>query len=216
MPTEKRIVGAVLVVLLGAAVVAPAYERALTSRSLRQAYFLGKDTSFRAEKVLKDYVQTLPLPQRGVHVERIELVTPFKEMVDRARRAPDGYNPVQAEADYRRQPPPLVVKVTLRLTPTFPAHTPYTIPAFQPIIFRDADFWQAFDIHVVQRGDIAPDARRGRPLYSCDFLSGCWLAGAVVTLEFDPERVASRPAHVYVFTPDGQQVKAKFDLARMR
>lgn len=211
-----KVVVTALIALLGGALGAQAYERRLTSRSLRQAYFLGKDTTFRSKKFLQDYVQLLPVPKQGVHVQRIELVTPFKEMVDRARRAPDGYNPVKAEADYRRLPPPFAVKVTLRLSPTYPAHTPYAIPTFRPISFRDPDFWQAFDIHLVQRGDIAPAAQRGRPLYTCNASGSCWLVGAEVTLEFDPDRVASQPAHIYVLTPDGQQVEAEFDLDRLR
>ena len=66
-----------LLVALGAG----GYERELNSRSLREAWFLGKDTTFRSQSFYKDYVKTFPLPKTGVHVARIEIITPFKEMV---------------------------------------------------------------------------------------------------------------------------------------
>ncbi|MFQ5664751.1 MAG: hypothetical protein ACE5HL_13090 [Terriglobia bacterium] len=213
---SRRKIGAVtLAALLGGALGAPAYERALNPRSLREAYFLGKDTTFRLTDFLKPYVQTFPAPRHGVHVERVELITPFKAMTDRTRRALDAYSPLKAEADYRRQPPPLAVKVTLRLTPTFPAHSPYGLPGFEPVYFREPDFWRAFDVHLVQRGDVEPQARRGYPLITCSDVV-CTLVGAVLTLEFDPAKVASRPARVLVFTPDGQEVEANFELGRLR
>lgn len=216
MRAAKKI-GGVAALLLGAALAAPAYERQLDPRSLRDAYFLGKDSTFRSEKFYQDYVRTYPLPKQGVHVERIEMVTPFKEMVERARRAPDGYNPVQAEADYRRQAPPLAVKVTLDLTPTFPAHTSYTIPVFLgPIAFRDPDFWKEFEFHLVQAGEVTPLAVRNEPFYSCPDLGTCWLAGTVVTLTYDTDQVASRPTRIQVVTPDGQRVEAEFDLSQLR
>jgi hypothetical protein len=193
-----------------------AYERQLNSRSLREAYFLGRDTGFRLDRFLKGYVHSLPVPAQGVHVGRIALATPFKEMVDRARRAPDGYNPLKAEESYKSHTPLLAVEVTLQLTPTYPAHSPNTLPAFGRITLPDPDFWQDFDIRLAQQGEVQPLARRGRPLYDCDALGGCTLTGAVVTVIFDPEKVASRPARVYVFTPDGQRVEARFDLGRLR
>lgn len=216
MPGSKRIAGTALAALLVAVPAGEAYERQLNARAIREAYFLGKDDSFRSERFLKDYVETFPVPKQGVHVARIELVTPFKYVVNRARKSPDGYSPLQAEEDYKSQPPRLTVKVRLSLTPTFPAHSLYTIPAYGPIIFRDPDFGRDFDIHLVQRGDIEPVARDARPIYSCGVDSGCLLVGAVLTAEFDPEQVASRPARVYVFAPDGQQVEAEFDLGRLR
>jgi len=217
MRTRTEAALAVLALLLSAGLAARAYERELDSRQLREAYFLGRDTTFRLEHFLKDYERLLPMPEKGVHVERIALATPFKEMVDRARRAPDGYNPLKAEEGYKHTPPALTVEVTFKLTPTYPAHTPYTLPAFGPIAFRDADFWQDFSFHLVQADEeILPLALRSRPLYNCDVYGGCWLTGAVVTVVFDPEKVASRPARIYVLTPDGQQVEAEFDLDRLR
>lgn len=207
----------VLGCLVCAGLAAHAYERELNSRQLREAYFLGRDTTFRLEKFLQDYERQLPMPDKGVHVERIALATPFKEMVDRARRAPDGYNPLKAEEGYKQTPPALTVDVTLKLTPGLPAHSPYRIPNFQPVLFRDPDFWQDFSFHLVQAEEkILPLLLRGRPLYLCSADGGCWLTGAVVTAVFDPQKVVSAPTRAIVLTPDGQQVETQFDLAHLR
>lgn len=205
------------VVLAATALAASAYERQLSSRSLREAFFLGKDTTFRSEEFFKDYAQTFPLPEEGVYVKSIEVATPFKAMVDRARQASDGYNPVQAEADYRRQTPPVSVKVTLQLTPSYPAHSPFSVPFHVgPIYLRSPDFWQEFKVRLEQGAEVTPLAVRGRPSYSCPREGPCWVTGAVVTLDYNPEQVASRPARIVVLTPDGQRVEAEFDLDRLR
>src|SRR3972149_6269548 len=210
---RRSMVAAALV--LGGVLGVQAYERELNPRSLREAWFLGKDTTFRSEQFYKDYSKTFPVPETGVHVERIEIVTPFKEMADRARRAPDGYNPVQAEADYKKEAPPLQVKVRLVLTPDFPGHTTYTRPIHVgPIYLRDPDFWRGFEFHLEQAGEVEPVVVRGEPFYSGGEYS--LLAGADVYLVYDPEKVASRPARVVVQTPAGQEVQAEFDLAKLR
>lgn len=205
-----------LAVLFIAAVSATAYERELTPRHVREAFFLGHDVEFRLQAFLKDYAVTFPVPERGPHVQRIELNTPFKEMVDRARRSPDGYNAVKAEDDYRQQPPLLTVEVTFLLTPTYPAHTPYGFPLIGPVSFRDPDFWQDVQIHLEQQGEVEPLLRTGRPLYSCNDTGGCWLTGAVITVSYDPEKIASRSARIVVLPPDGAPVEAEFDLGRLR
>lgn len=207
----------VAALLLAGALVVGAYERELNPRSLRDAYFLGKDTTFRSQGFYKDYVRTFPVPKTGVHVERIEIITPFREMADRARRAPDGYNPVQAEADYEKEAPPLQVKVRLELTASYPAHSPYDRPIhLGPIYLRGPDFWREFEFRLEQAGEVEPRTVRGDPFYSCSYWGGCSLAGADVYLAYDPEKVASRPARVVVMTPDGQRLEAEFDLAKLR
>jgi hypothetical protein len=195
---------------------AQAYDRELNSRQLREAYFLGKDTTFKLEDFLKGYIQELPVPEEGVHVQQVAVGTPFKQMVDRSRLASTGYSPMKAEDQYREEPPPLTVEVTLYLTPGYPAHSPYTIPTFDPVIFRDPDFWQGFSVHLEQRGEVPQAAYYGRPLYDYDAFGGCWLVGAVVTAAYDPEQVASQPTTVVITGPTGQQEEVEFDLSKLR
>ncbi len=213
---RTHIILGIMTALLVACTALLAYDRDLRPDQLREGFYLGKNDK-RYEEFARDYVKTFPLPKEGVHIERIEVRTPYKEMVDRARRAADGYSPVTAEADYKKEPPLLIVEVTLKLTATFPAHTPYDLPVtYGPVYFRDPNFWQDFDVHLVQHGDIMPKSRTGRALESCDTFGGCTLVGAVVTYVFDPDQVADRPATVVVLSPDGQRLEAEFELDRLK
>ncbi|MGH9862169.1 MAG: hypothetical protein ACRD35_01965 [Candidatus Acidiferrales bacterium] len=203
--------------------VASAYERQLTPRQIREAYFAGKDNSPRSAELFKDYARTFPVPEKGMHIERIALTTPFKAVADRARTQAD-YNPVQAEADYKQQGPPLSVEVTVWLTPNFPAHTPYSFPAHTPysfpvagpVLFRDPDFWKLLDVQVVQGGKVEPLSRTGQAVYDCPDSGPCWLRGAILTLTYDPDKIASRAVRVRVQPPEGPAVEAEFDLSRLR
>jgi len=210
----KRVLA--LAALLGVGLGAQAYARELGRSSIREAVFLGKNQT-RSAAFLRDYIHTLPVPEKGVHVEQIEISTPFKQVVLKSRSSQGGYNPVAAVDEVERQPPPVAVEVTLKLTPSFPAHTPYTSPvAFGAVEFRDPNFWREFQIEVAQQGKLEPRGVQGRPLYSCTVEGPCWLVGAVVTLEFDPAEVASRATRVVVATPDGQRVETEFDLGKLR
>lgn len=217
MLSRKKILRAVLAGLFVAPLLGQAYERELKPRSLRDAFFVGRDSSFRSADFFKDYSRTFPVPRQGVHVERIQISTPFEQAARRARLAPDGYNPLLAEKDYQAGPERVVVEVTLRLTPSYPAHTPFHVPVhLGPIYLRDPDFWREFGVQLQQRGQVEPLASRGEPFSSCLGDGSCWLAGAVVTLEYDPGQVASRPTRILVLAPDGQRVEAEFDLGRLR
>ena len=211
---------------LGAAPAA-AYDRALTPAAIREAVFLGYSTSDKPAAFLKQYVQTFPVPPAGMYVSEIEITTPYKRIVQRARTA-FGYSPLAAEADNRRQPQLITVTVTVWLTPTVPAHTPYTraFPGF--IALRDPNFYETIEVHLKQSGHVEQRARRGQPVYLCSSTAGlggglcrigcvgCALAGAEIELDFDPDQLASRPTRILVKTEDGREVEAEFDLAKLR
>ncbi len=216
MVARNRVAVLLLAASLAAALFPQAYERQLTPRQIREAYFLGKDNSPQADDLFKNYVRAFPVPEKGMHIERIALITPFKAVADRARSQWD-YNPVQAEADYQQKGPPLSLEVTLWLTPTSPAHTPYNAyVGVGPVLFRDPDFWKQLEVKLVQGGEVEPLSRRGQPIYSCPEVGLCWVQGAVVTLTYDPDKVASRPVRVRVRPPEGAAVEAEFDLSRLR
>ena len=167
---NKILISAVAVMLVGPG--APAYERQLNSYTIRDAVFLGKSSTDKPIHFLRDYVRTFPLPDSGLHVERIEITTPFKQIVDRTRRSLDAYNPIQAEEDYRIEPERIRVTVRVWLTVTEPAHSPYTLPAFGPIYLRHPEFHQGVEIQLWQAGWVVPRARRGNPIYFCRDLAG--------------------------------------------
>jgi hypothetical protein len=204
-----------------------AFERNLSSYRIREAVFLGMNAPDELTPFLQDYVKTFPVPETGLHIERIEISTPFKQIVDRTRHSPTSYSALQAEEDYRAQPERIRAKIRIWLTVTEPAHSPYTLPTFGPIYLRDPEFHNSIGVELWQAGEIEPLERQGAPIYFCQdgygvwvrspvAGPGCWLKGAEIELSYDPDQVASRPTHVVVFTPDGQELEAEFDLGRLQ
>ncbi len=200
-----RVVGLMLIAPLAT----PAYERPVTSHSIREAYFLGRGRDEKTAAFLAHYLRRLPLPKTGPHVAEIEIRTPYQQVVLRALQAPEGYSSLKAEQDYRLQPDRALVRVRINLTPT------YSPSAFasSPKGFRPADFWRDFSIRLIQgEQQFQPHKVTGRQLYS---FRGS-LVGADVELEFDASQVHSAPATVEVLTPHGQRVKVEFDLEKLR
>jgi len=187
----------VLVGLFTVAIGAP-YEHPVSSRSIREAYFLGQGADEKLGRFLAEYVKHPPAPKRGPHVTEIEIRTPYHQVVRRAQLASVGYSAQQAEQDYHRKPDVIVVQVLISLTPTY-----------QP---RSPDFWRDFSIRFFQEKGVSPKKVSGK----AGFDEGGGLAGAAVEFEFDPADVVSAPFRVEVLTPDSQRVEAEFDLGTLR
>jgi hypothetical protein len=86
------------------------------------------------------------------------------------------------------------------------------------VTLRSPNFWKDFRVRLVQdKKVIRPLAQRGEPAYSIASAgTSSVLIGADVELEYDPEDVQSAPVTVVVKTPEGQKIKATFDLAKLR
>ena len=81
--------------------------------------------------------------------------------------------------------------------------------------FRPDDFWRDFKVQLIQGKEIHTRTVHGTPIYD-DGASISGLIGAKVDLEYDAAKVKSDDATVEVVTPDGQDVKATFDLGTLR
>jgi hypothetical protein len=215
---NRRAFLAVVAAGLSAAMAAGAYEHPLRDYSIREAYFLGRRKDEKTAQFLAQYVKRLPLPKRGPHVAEIELRTPYQQVVLRARNAPDGYSSQQAAQEYRAQPGRVVLRVLIYLTPTYPAHSPLGPVQYDAVELRPEDFWRDFDVRLRQEEEIAPERVTGRPIYTMSDVGGLpGLAGAEVLLEYAAAALAAdAPATVQVLTPDGQRVRAEFDLSKLR
>jgi hypothetical protein len=193
-----------------------AYERELDSRTIRETYFLAEDGS-GLESFFADYRRTFP-GRQGVCVTRIEVTTPFKAMVKRASDALPGYDPIRAAEEYKRQPPPFAVEVTLEV-PNIEGPIPEGTEGYTDY---KPDFWQEFEISLEQEGEVRALARRGRPLYrtypprKTGERGTAALVGAVVRVIYHPDQVASQPTRIIVAGPGGVHTEAEFDLARLR
>ena len=185
-----------------------AYDRPLSSESIREAYFLGHTRDEKLAAFLAQYVQQLPAPKTGPHVAEIEIRTPYQQAVSRARVAPEGYSAQQAELDYRSRRELVLVRVRINVPA---AYSPST-GAGTGGDLRPSEFWRDFSIQLVQAEHaLEPTKVNGRSLY---FRRS--LIGAEVELEFDAGQVDSAPVWVEVLTPNGQHIKVGFDLEKLR
>lgn len=195
-----------------------AYEVPLGEGSVREAYFLGQRNDERTALFLDSYRQHLSTPKAGPYISRIELFTPYAQVVDLSRRRTVGYSAQQAAKDYAKQPYLILVRVQIEFTETYPYALALQPKPGTPIrhSFRPATFWKDFRIQLSQRGKtIEPQEAQGQ-LVSRATMRSSLVTGASVTLTFDADKIASELTLVEVFPPEGQGVGATFDLAKLR
>ncbi len=201
--------------VLGAVLSATAYERELTSWQVREAVFLGRGNDARTTAFLKDYVQAFPATGSGVYLSRVELATPYKQIVDRARRAASGsYSALQAQTDYELSPRRLLLDLTfLRAlaTPPQPSRAVRLLVSESPL-----DLLEGFTYGVAQgEREVPVFIQVIDGIYDCGPF-GCFLTGARVQLAAEVARVESVPLELEVATPDGRLIRSRFDLGRLR
>jgi len=175
-----------------------AYDHPLTDESVRDAYFLGQDSD-RAVSFLSQYVQSLPVPDRGPDVVEIELRTPYAQVVEASLEHLVGYSAQQAAADYKRRGDFIQVRVKVLFTPSYTG--------------RGEDFWRGVSVGLVQKKHMAATSVSGQPLYATDHDGDrAWVIGANVFVQFSVAGVDSDSVDVEVVPPEGATVHATFDL----
>lgn len=199
-----------------------AYDTDLSDTAVREAYFLGQRNDDKTRAFFEPYTRHLPLPKSGPYVSEIHLLTPLAQVVKISSRTTSGYSAQQAHLDYRDRGDSLLLEVHIQFTPTY-SQIDTARPADKSgdgkgIALRSEDFWQDFRYGLKQKDDwIEPRSMRGEPEYSStDSYGSAVLVGAWVYLDFDAGNVSSDDAEVHVFTPDDQDVKVSFDLAKLR
>ena len=215
----KNMYGHLAVTLLGLAtmiaVPLAAYERELTSLQVRDAVFLGRPNNARTASFLKDYLQTFPAARSGVYLSRVEVSTPYKQIVERARRAASGaYSALQAQSDYELSPRRLLLDLTfLRGLAALPQPG-----RAAPVLIGESplDLLEGFTYGVAQSGREVPAFIQVIDgIYNCGPW-GCFLTGVRVQLAAEVADVESLPLGLEVVALDGQVTRARFDLARLR
>jgi hypothetical protein len=184
----------------------------LEETQIRQAYFLGSDHSEKAARFLGQYVREYPQPTRGPWVYRIELRTPYEQVVRRAWERTVGYSAQQASKEYRARPDVVIVRVLISFMPPSGSTLPPSIRDGQPVE-QSEDLWRDFPVHVMQSRPIESRAVNARPLYS-RLRRG--VGGAEIVLEFSALQFSSEVARVEVSAPDGQKIAAEFDLDALK
>ena len=210
----RRIPVISVVAILVIVQVSRAYEHPLEAHSVSEAYSLGRRNDETMDKFLRQYFKRLPSPKTGPYISDIEILTPYVQVVWRAHDNPMTYTERQAEKDYSYPFDEFLVRVRINLTPTYPAYLSDSSHKGQ-YVRRPHDFWRDFNIRVLQGSELTPKDTTFTALYSSSEDAEYWIGGDV-TLKFDGSQLRSDPIRIDVLTPDGQIVKAEFDLDVLR
>jgi hypothetical protein len=189
-----------------------AYEYPLSSESIREAYFVGNRRSDKAADLIGQYVHTFPVPQSGPHIAEIQLLTPFVQIVQRARQVQD-YTSQDATQEFLDKTTVLRVLVKIYFTPSYNA---ILGSKDGTTLVRTDDFWQEFKIRLIQGSEVDADSVRGRPVYASSEKGMRRLTGAEVEADYVAARVRSQATNIQVLSRDGIIVTTTFDLSVLR
>lgn len=189
-----------LIVLLACiAFPACAYNLVLNTESIREAYFLGQRRDDVTGKFLAQYVQTFPMPHEGPHIARIQIRTPYSQIVLDSEADGLGGSVMDAEREYRSHPAHVVVCIWIYSTPTFTPGRGWD------------EFWEKLSVQVQQDKPLSP-LKTNYVKQPSSKGSG----GTELELQFDAAQVMSAPITIDVSGPGAKGVEAKFDLARLK
>src|SRR5271169_2407504 len=211
---QNRVFVSLLAIGLSFVIALPifALEYPLSSTSIRNAYFLGKGNDDSLARFLLRYSHALPMPKSGPHVAVISLATPFIQVLEHSAGTAN-YSAASAVKQFSGKSLPLLIRVEIDMTATYPAPSSSSLSALtQPI----PDFYGDFDIQLVQGKKIPSESKHVSLVYSDASANIFGLSGAVVELAYGPEKIDSEETTVVVHTPDGQDVETTFNLAILR
>ncbi len=199
-------------VAIAIALPALAYDYPLSPEAVREAYMLGKGDGAKRDEFFAKYTQHPPLPKTGAYVEMIQLETPFAVVVEHTAQKLNYYAPDAAE-EFVGKPAVFRVHVEIDLTDSYGPLLPSISGGAR---LRPGDFWRDFKI----RSDPGQGNSRANDPWHTDLFSrryGSSLRGALKWIwNIDAAKIKSDDATVEVITPDGQDVKADFDLGTLR
>jgi|SRR5579871_3298624 len=197
----------------------PRYQTRLDIKAIEEAYALGQ----RNDGVTADFVapyisQSTQEGQDGLHRAEIELLTPFLQILDRARDNSKGYSLDQAKSEYQNRGDTILIRISLILPANYPAPDGSGVAACDNTALLPQNFWNNFAFIVKQNGKpIEARSAKNEPIYSAPSSDRpSRLDGANVLLDFDAKNIAREPLTVDVITPRCKTITATFDLAKLR
>jgi hypothetical protein len=213
MKSERRFVPFIPLLVAAVAFPALAFENPLSSTSIRDAYFLGKDGGDRANAFLAGYVAHPPQPNPGrFFIAMIQVKTPFVLVKERSALI-YNYSAPQAEEDFLDKPAGFAVRIQVDKTPGYRRNSGKTsAEGFETV---PGPGWRDFKYRLIQNDEeIAANSAHAESI--CIGPDGCTITGWDVTLNYDADAIKSSLIDVEVAMPDGQSVNASFDLDELR
>jgi hypothetical protein len=92
-----------------------AYEVPLSPAALHEAFKLGQRNDAATAAFLSPYLKLITTGSREPHIAEIQILTPFAQVVDLARRFTSGYTEEQAIREYHQRGDTVVVRMLLML-----------------------------------------------------------------------------------------------------
>lgn len=190
------------------------YQYPLSSTSIRSAFFLGQRNDEKTAEFLSHYVRALPAPAKGPHVARIEIATPYCQVVKHAVVNLPGYTALDAEEEFQCKSGSFLVTVSIYLTPTYSPSWLERKDGSYVMHPERLELWRDFHVRLTQDKEIAPSKITGWPIHAAN--GHGTIAGAEMTLVFAADKIQSAPAEIDVETPDGAHVAVTFDLGKLQ
>ena len=208
MKASVRLMLAILVVAAIAAQPLIAFDYPLSSKAIREAYFLGAGDAGKRAEFFGKYTKQFPIPTTGPYVALIEFETPFVVIAERISQNVSNYFAQDAEEEFLGKPAICRVRVQIYFGGSYGLQS----PSLQPTTRFPTDY-----TILVKQDDkeISRKASSSELLYSNGDTPV--VIGLEMDLEYDAEKIDSAaPATVKVHSADGRDVQFTFDLAGLR
>lgn len=195
--------GPAVLLLLAVAAGASAYDQPLSPEAVRDAYFLGRQTE-QADAFLRAYTQTpVLLLDRIINVTRIELLTPYAQIVHASRMDMANQDAVDVDQEYPKRSLPLLIRVW------FYPPTSYA----GPFDSFDASV-RKLSIAISQSRVLKPQQTAYTILYPNSRRH--WPNGLELNLTFDARQFHAAPVRIAISVPNGQHAEVTFDLSSLK
>jgi hypothetical protein len=201
----------IIALVLGIGLPALAYRYPLSSTDIRDAYLLGTRRDSLTADFFAKYRHDLRIPRTGPWVSDVIIATPYAQVVEigQSDQNPDSQ---QAEIDLAKKGFPLIVRVGINFTGTYPS-LPTDPPAPRVPI---PDFEKDFKVRTSQKDKKIESSSLKTILLDSGDGDG-QITGAVLELTYRIEDIdPSEDLTVRVITPDDQDVETTFSLNSLK
>jgi hypothetical protein len=200
--TTCRFAAAALVLLAVAALGASAYEQPLSPESVRSAYFLGRHHE-QADFFLARYSQVLSSWSKQLGIVKVQLLTPYAQIVKQSRYDMLNKNSVDVDQVYPRRMLPVIVRVW------------FNFPAIPDASYIGPNRLARHSSISVSQSHLL---RHSKVTYSMLYTGGKhpWPYGVEAELTFSARQFQAAPVQIAISVPNGQRAEITFDLSSLK
>lgn len=183
-----------------------AYETRLTTQAIREAYFVGASGGKGTADFLRQYERVFHGGEPGLYVQKVQIATPYSQIVLAAQHDMINQNAVDAVREYANRSLPVLVRIWIDLPAGYVGTQGYELASRPSVVVSQA--------HPLQ-----PRKTSRQPIYVTTPLgkgSTRSLIGVEVEQQFDTAQVSSGELTIRVAFQGQPQFETSFDLARLK